>query len=218
MNKLYKFQVLTKLAEAKFLPIFSHEDPQIACEVGLACARGGAGVFELTNRSSTTPQAFSLLKQELDKSKSAMVLGIGSIVEPASAAAYINLGAAFVVAPNFNPEVAKVCNRRGVAYIPGCFTPTEVNQAQEAGCEVIKYFPADSKIGPQFIKSLRGPCPWTAVVATGGIEPTKEGMDPWFKAGCIALGLGSQFIKAEYIEKKDYKALETKVKEVVSFL
>lgn len=218
MKQLPRYAVYAQLVAARFLPIFSHEQAEVAVQVGLACARGGASVFELTNRNASSLQAFQLLKSELEKLKSPLILGIGSIVEPGSAVQFINAGAQFVVSPSFNPEVAKLCNRRKIAYIPGCLTPSEIGVAEESGCELVKYFPASAEVGPEFIKALRGPCPWTSIVATGGIQPSKDGLKRWFDAGAAVVGLGSQLLEKVAIDRGDYAAVEAKVREVAGFV
>ena len=145
-----------------------------------------------------------------------MALGVGSIVEPATAALYMQLGADFVVGPLFNPEVAKICNRRGVPYVPGCGSISEIGFAQEAGCDVCKLFPGDV-LGPKMVKSLLAPMPWSKIMVTGGVEPTEENLSSWFKAGVFAVGMGSKLFPKETIAAANWNVITDKCKEALSF-
>ena len=109
-----------------------------------------------------------------------------SIVDPATAALFIQLGANFVVGPLFNPEIAKICNRRLIPYTPGCGSVSEIGFAQETGCDLCKIFPAGNVGGPSFVKNIKAPMPWTLIMATGAVEPTEENLSAWFKAGVTA--------------------------------
>jgi 2-dehydro-3-deoxyphosphogluconate aldolase/(4S)-4-hydroxy-2-oxoglutarate aldolase len=135
-----------------------------------------------------------------------MILGVGSIVDPATAAIYLQLGANFVVGPMFNPEIAKVCNRRLVPYSPGCGTVSEINAAQECGCDVCKIFPGDV-LGTAFVKGIKAPMPWSQIMVTGGVKPTVENLSGWFKAGVTCVGMGSNLFPKEVIAAKDWNAI-----------
>ena len=112
-----------------------------------------------------------------------MALGVGSVTDAPTAASYLNCGADFVVGPCFVEEVARLCNRRVVPYVPGCGTVAEIVAAQEAGCNLVKLFPAGCAGGPSFVKSVRGPLPRVQIMATGAVEPTEESLRAWFEAG-----------------------------------
>ncbi|MCH5214437.1 MAG: bifunctional 4-hydroxy-2-oxoglutarate aldolase/2-dehydro-3-deoxy-phosphogluconate aldolase, partial [Muribaculaceae bacterium] len=122
--------------------------------------------------------------------------------------------ACFVVGPLFNPEVARVCNRRQVVYIPGCGTVSEVGAAQEAGCEVVKVFPGDV-LGPKFVKGLLAPMPWTKIMVTGGVEPTEENLKSWFGAGAFAVGMGSKLFPKEKVAAADWQYIADKCREAL---
>ena len=124
-----------------------------------------------------------------------MILGIGSVFDAGTAAQYLNLGASFVVSPSLVADVATVCNRRKVAYMPGCATPAEVMRAEELGVEIVKVFPSRS-VGPTFVSDLLAPCPWSRLMPTGGIAPDRESLAAWLDAGAACLGLGSQLAPA----------------------
>ena len=140
-----------------------------------------------------------------------MVMGVGSITDAASASLYMALGANFIVTPVFRKDIAVVCNRRKVLWSPGCGSLTEIAQAEEMGCEIVKLFPGDS-FGAKFIKNIRGPQPWTNIMPTGGVSPDEENLREWFDAGATCVGMGSQLITKDILNQKDFKKLEQKVK------
>ena len=108
-------------------------------------------------------------------------MGVGSVVDAGTASLYIQLGANFIVSPILNPEMAKVCNRRKVLWVPGCGSVSEISYAEELGAEIVKIFPGSSVGGPDFVRAIKGPCPWTSMMPTGGVEPTVENLREWFE-------------------------------------
>ena len=107
---------------------------------------------------------------------------------------YIQLGAKFIVSPLLNEEMARVCNRRKVLWMPGCATASEINRAEELGAEVVKLFPGPTVGGAKFLKAYLGPCPWSNIMPSGGVSPTRENLTEWFEAGAFCVGMGSQLI------------------------
>ena len=146
-----------------------------------------------------------------------MILGIGSIVDAGTASLFLQLGANFVVGPLLNPDIFKVCNRRQVAYIPGCGSVSEVGYAQELGAEVVKVFPGDV-VGAGFVKGLKAPMPWSNVMVTGGVTPTEENLTKWFSAGVTAVGMGSNLFPKEVIAAKDWGKITEMCKEALAII
>jgi 2-dehydro-3-deoxyphosphogluconate aldolase/(4S)-4-hydroxy-2-oxoglutarate aldolase len=140
------------------------------------------------------------------------------VIDPGTAALFIDSGANFVVGPTLNPEVARACNRRKISYSPGCGSATEIMQAEELGVEIVKIFPGDSVGGPGFVKSIRGPMPWTRIMPTGGVETTQESIKTWFKAGVAAVGIGSNLIRKEWVKGGDFASIEQKTAEVIHWI
>ena len=147
-----------------------------------------------------------------------MVLGVGSVVDAPTAALYIQLGANFVVGPMFNAEVAKLCNRRCVPYTPGCGSVTEIGTAQEAGCDLVKIFPAGNVGGPSFVKNVLAPMPWSMIMATGAVEPERDNLTAWFKAGVTVVGMGSKLFPKEVIAAGDWNAIAAKCREALDII
>ncbi len=188
------------------VPVFYHSDAEIAKNVLKACYDGGVRVFEFTNRGDFAQEVFGELVKYANKELPGMIVGVGSIVDPGTAAMYLQLGANFVVGPLFNPAIAPVCNRRLVPYCPGCGSVTEVGAAQEAGCDICKVFPGDV-LGPAFVKGLRAPMPWSKIMVTGGVKPTKENLSGWFSAGVTCVGMGSNLFPKEAIQAKEWSKI-----------
>jgi 2-dehydro-3-deoxyphosphogluconate aldolase/(4S)-4-hydroxy-2-oxoglutarate aldolase len=218
MAKFSRMDVLNNVIETGLVPIFYHADADVTRKVVAACVEGGVRGVEFTNRGDSALNVFSDVIQYFGKGDSRVILGAGTIVDAPTAAAYLNLGANFVVAPSFNPEVAKVCNRRKVAYMPGCATVTEINNAEEYGVEIVKVFPGDSAGGPSFVKTVLGPCPWSRMMITGGVEANEASVTAWFKAGVTAIGIGSDLIRKEYLAAGNYDAISERVAQVLGWI
>ncbi len=216
MARYDKLSVLNKLAAAPMVPVFYNSDPEVTKAVIKACYEGGVRLFEFTNRGDYAHEVFAEVWKFVKTECPDLSLGVGSVVEPATASLYMQLGADFVVGPLFNPEVSKVCNRRGVPYIPGCGSVSEVGFAQETGCDVCKIFPGDV-LGPKLVKGLLAPMPWSKLMVTGGVEPTEENLSGWFKAGVFAVGMGSKLFPKEVLAKKDWAWISAKCREALSY-
>lgn len=217
MAKYDKMSVMGKMAATRMVPVFYHRDPEIAKNVLKACYDGGVRCFEFTNRGDFAHEIFNILVKYASRECPDMALGVGSVVEPATASLYMQMGACFVVGPLFNPEVARVCNRRQVPYIPGCGTVSEVGAAQEMGCEVCKVFPGDV-LGPKFVKGLLAPMPWSRLMVTGGVEPTGENLSQWFKAGAFCVGMGSKLFPSDAIDAGNFGAITAKCREALTLI
>ena len=217
MAKFMKHEVVGKMLELGLVPVFYNGDIEVAKKIVQACADGGSKVAEFTNRGDFAYQVFSELAKWCNEEFDDVILGVGSVIDPATAALYINNGANFVVGPVFNPEIAKVCNRRKVPYSPGCGSPSEISQAEEMGCDIVKVFPG-SRLKPGFIKSMLGPCPWVKLMPTGGVNATRESVSEWIKAGAACLGIGSRLIVKDLVKAGDFEAIAKKVEQVLSWI
>lgn len=215
MSRFDKQAVMAKIAQAPMVPVFYHKDLDTAKAVVKACYAGGVRAFEFTNRGDFAHEVFGPLVKWAAEECPDLALGVGSIVDPATAALYMQLGACFVVGPLFNPEVARVCNRRQVPYTPGCGSISEVGFAQEAGCELCKVFPGDV-LGPKFVKGLLAPMPWSKLMVTGGVEPTEENLTAWFKAGVFCVGMGSKLFPKDRIAAADWNYITEKCREALA--
>ena len=210
-----RLTVLTALQTQGIAPVFYHPDAEVCLNVIRACARGGAPVVEFTNRGDFACDLFGEINRELSRTDPDIILGIGSVVDAGTASLYLNRGARFVVSPCLVPDVAKVCNRRRVAYFPGCGSVTDIGEAHELGCEIVKLFPGASVGGPDFVKAVLGPMPWTKIMPTGGVDPDEASIAKWFGSGIVAAGMGSKLITDAAIQAKDWAGIEAKVRQTV---
>jgi len=218
MARFSRLEVYNAMLSSGLVPIFYHGDTRVAESVVSACLEGGTQVMELTNRGDHALKVFAHLSEYLESIQSPVVLGVGSIVDAPTAAIFIAHGANFVVSPNFNPEVAKLCNRRMIPYLPGCATVSEISNAQEMGVEIAKIFPGETIGGPAFIKALMGPIPWTRIMVTGGVEPNREDITRWMKAGAACLGMGSNLVRKDWVSAGNYEAICDNVRNVLQWI
>jgi 2-dehydro-3-deoxyphosphogluconate aldolase/(4S)-4-hydroxy-2-oxoglutarate aldolase len=183
-----------------------------------ACSAGGASVVEFTNRGDFAPEVFKQLSQYFGETSPEIILGVGSVIDEPTAALYIAYGANFVVGPLLNDAIARLCNRRKVAYIPGCGSVSEISYAEELGAEIVKIFPGDSVGGPDFVKAVLGPCPWTRIMPTGGVDATEESIKAWFEAGVVCVGIGSKLIRKDLVAAGNWADITALVHQVVDWI
>lgn len=213
-----RMAVLSAIMEQGVIPVFYHPDVEVCRKVIQACANGGAKCIEFTNRGDFASHVFYEVTRHFAKADPSVIMGVGSVVDAPTAGIYMANGAKFVVGPVLNPDVAKVCNRRKIPYSPGCGSASEIGFAEELGCEIVKVFPGSSVGGPDFVKSVLGPCPWTRIMPTGGVEPTEESLRKWFGAGIVAAGIGSNLITKVLLDANDYAGIEKRVAETVQLI
>lgn len=213
-----RLQVLSAMIDQGVIPVFQHPDPEVCIGAIQACANGGAKCIEFTNRGDFAPAVFAEVARHFAKADPSVIMGVGSIVDAPTAALFLAYGANFVVGPATNAEVARLCNRRMVAYSPGCATATEISDAQELGCEIIKVFPGGSVGGPEFVKAVLGPMPWTKIMPTGGITASEDSLRAWFDAGIVACGMGSGLVPGDLLAAGDYDGIEQRVRATVTLI
>lgn len=218
MARFKRLQVLTKMEQLGLVPVFYHPDGETARQIVAACHAGGALCVEMTNRGDHAIDVFKELELYCRTSLPEVILGVGSVVDAPTAALYIAHGANFVVGPVLDEEAALVCNKRKVAYMPGCGSASEIHRAEALGVEICKIFPGAQVGGPDFIKAVKGPCPWTSIMPTGGVSPTVESLTAWFGAGASCAGIGSKLITKEIVRDKNFQALTAKVREVLQII
>jgi 2-dehydro-3-deoxyphosphogluconate aldolase/(4S)-4-hydroxy-2-oxoglutarate aldolase len=218
MARFRRLEVLNEILRIGLVPVFHRSDVDIARRIVAACAEGGARVVEFTNRGDNAYRVFSELVAHFAQADPDVILGVGSVVDPAMAALYIASGANLVVGPVLNPEVARVCNRHKVAYVPGCATPSEISAAEELGVEIVKLFPGKLLGGPDFVKAILGPMPWTRLMPTGGVTPDKESIAAWFEAGVAAVGMGSRLIGRDLATDEDFERLTHQVAQMIDWI
>lgn len=199
MAKYSRIEVALAMKETGIVPVFYHSDIDLCKKVVKACYDGGVRVFEFTNRGDFAHEVFAELNKYCLAELPGMMLGIGSILDGATTALYLQLGANFIVSPVVDEEMAKICNRRKVSWSPGCGSVTEIVKAHELGSEVVKIFPGSQVGGPSFVSAVKGPMSYASIMPTGGVEPTEDNMKKWFEAGVHCVGMGSQLITKDML-------------------
>lgn len=217
MAKYSRIEVAQKMAEQGMVPLFYHADIELGKQVLKACYDGGARLLEFTNRGDFAHEVFAELNKYALKELPGMMLGVGSVTDAGTAGLFMQLGANFIVTPVLREDIAIVCNRKKVLWSPGCGSLTEIARAEELGAEIVKLFPGGI-YGPNFIKDIKGPQPWTSIMPTGGVEPTETNLKAWFDAGVTCVGMGSKLISNDILKSKDFATLQGRVKSALALI
>jgi len=175
-----------------------------------ALAEGGVRAIEVT---MTVPGAVALIAELAKSLPPGIVLGAGTVIDPATARAVIDAGARFIVSPVFRRDVVNLCLERGIVSAPGCFSPTEILDAHDMGADVVKVFPATA-LGPQYIKDLRAPMPQLRLMPTGGV--TLDNAGDWIRAGAVAVGVGSALVDTKAIDEGRLDVIAANARRIVS--
>lgn len=197
---------LKAITDQGLLPLFFYEDAEVSLDIIRTLYKSGIRVLEYTNRGKAALENFKYLIQGVDAEMPDLHLGIGTIKNTSEAQAFLDAGAHFIVAPVVDLEVAKMTHDAGLLWVPGCFSPTEINLAHQNGAGLIKLFPANL-LGPSYLSSIKELFQGQLFIPTGGVEIEATNMSNWFKAGVCAVGMGSKLISKEILETKNYNEL-----------
>jgi 2-dehydro-3-deoxyphosphogluconate aldolase/(4S)-4-hydroxy-2-oxoglutarate aldolase len=208
--------IVAKIKELGLVPLFTHDDVAISKKVIEAAYRGGVRVFEFTNRRKNSFEVFVAMLDYCKKFPDLM-LGIGTVMDAATTQRFIDAGAHFIISPILKLEMAEVCNRNNILWMPGCATLTEIVTARDHGAEVIKVFPG-SVLGPGFVFSIMPVVPGLKLMITGGVEPNEKNLTAWFKAGAMSVGMGSQLFTKDILDNQDWKGLEESVRSILQII
>lgn len=214
MAQYSRLEVIRVMQETGMVPLFYHPDPELGKKIIKACYDGGARLLEFTARGDYAYEVFAELNKYALRELPGMILGVGSITDGPAASMYMQMGANFIVTPSLREDIAIICNRRKVLWSTGCGSLTEINRAEELGCEIVKLFPG-STYGPDFVKAIKGPQPWTSVMPTGGVSKAEDNLRAWFDAGVTCVGMGSKLISKDILAKNDFALLEQLVRKTL---
>ena len=217
MAKFSRLEVVTKMMETGMVPLFYHSDVEVAKKTLKACYQGGARLLEFTSRGDFAYQIFDQLNKYVLTELPDMIMGVGSVTDASAASLYMQLGANFIVTPVLREDIAIVCNRRKILWSAGCGSLTEISKAEELGGEIVKLFPG-STYGPEFVKAVKGPQPWTSIMPTGGVSTEEDNLKAWFESGVVCVGMGSKLISNEILANEDYNGLQKKVKNTLELI
>jgi 2-dehydro-3-deoxyphosphogluconate aldolase/(4S)-4-hydroxy-2-oxoglutarate aldolase len=218
MAQYTRIEVAIEMKNSGIIPVFYHKDLEVCKKIVTACYQAGARVFEFTNRGDFAHETFGELNKYVTANLPGMILGVGSVIDAGTTSLYLQLGSNFIVSPILNPEMARVCNRRKVAWAPGCGSLTEISYAEELGAEVVKIFPGSEVGGPSFVKAIKGPFPWTSIMPTGGVSPTRENLTEWFDAGVHCVGIGSKIFTKKADGSYDYDQVTKVLKNAIQIV
>lgn len=217
MARFTRIEVAQKMEEQGMVPLFYNDNIELSKKILKACYDGGARLIEFTNRGDYAHEVFAELNKYCETDLPEMIMGVGSVTDAGAASLYMQLGANFVVTPVMREDIAIACNRKKVLWSPGCGSLGEICRAEELGCEIVKLFPGGT-YGPGFVKAIRGPQPWTKIMPTGGVSPTRENLEGWFDAGVTCVGMGSKLISNDIINGEEYDKLRTAVSDALSLI
>ncbi|MEM6966357.1 MAG: bifunctional 4-hydroxy-2-oxoglutarate aldolase/2-dehydro-3-deoxy-phosphogluconate aldolase [Bacteroidota bacterium] len=215
MARFTRIEVALKMKEQGMVPLFYHGDIEVAKRLLQAIYSGGARLLEFTNRGDYAHEVFAALYKYAQKEMPDLMMGVGSVTDAGTASLYMQLGANFIVTPVLREDIAIVCNRKKVLWSPGCGSLTEIAKAEELGCEIVKLFPG-SVYGPNFIKSIIAPQPWTHIMPTGGVSTDFENLKGWFQAGAYCVGMGSKLMAKHTSGAFDFEKIESLTVKVLS--
>lgn len=217
MAQFSRIEVANTMKATGMVPLFFHSDIEISKKVAKACYDGGARLLEFTARGDFAHEIFADLVKYAIAEMPGMILGVGSVTDAGTASLYMQLGANFVVTPVLREDIALVCNRRKVLWAPGCGSLSEIARAEELGCEIVKLFPGGI-YGPEFVKAIKGPQPWTSVMPTGGVSPDEKNLTAWFKAGVTCVGMGSKLMVKDKNGNFDYAGIRALTKTAIQII
>ncbi len=217
MAQFTRYEVLTEIYKSSMIPLFYNDDIEISKKIVQACYQGGARLLEFTHRGDFAHEVFRELISFANHSLPGMILGVGSVSDAASASYYLMNGANFIVTPVYREDIAILCNRRKILWSPGCGSLTEITKAEEMGADLVKLFPGNI-YGPEFVKAVKGPQPWTHIMPTGGVTTEETNLKSWFDAGVSCVGLGSKLITKEIIDNQAYEELAKRVEKTLQLI
>jgi 2-dehydro-3-deoxyphosphogluconate aldolase/(4S)-4-hydroxy-2-oxoglutarate aldolase len=202
--------LVAEIERAGIVAVIRMKDADKVRSVIDALAEGGIRALEIT---MTVPGAVELIRQLAPTLPPGFIFGAGTVLDADTVHKVVDAGARFVVSPVFRREVIDACQRRDVAAMPGCLTPTEILDAWDAGADVVKVFPATT-FGPGYLRDVRAPLPHVKLMPTGGV--TVENAGDWIRAGAVAVGVGSSLLDTKAIADGDYGVLRSKAERMIA--
>jgi len=209
--------VIRQVKQQKILPLFYHSDVTVCVEVAKALYTSGIRIIEFTNRGQFALENFEAIVAERNESMPDLALAAGTIRSAHDARAFARAGADFLISPFFDASIHNAALALNKPWIPGCMTPSEIHNAEMAGCTFIKLFPGHV-LGPSFVTTLKELFPNVEFMITGGVEPTKNGLESWFQSGASAVGIGSKLLPQKLLDSKDYRTIEKETRSLLQLL
>ncbi len=209
MSKELREGIVRQIADGGVVAVIRLQDGSKLRAVVNALARGGITALEVT---MTVPRAIELIAEIAPSLPPGFLLGAGTVVDPDTARAAVKAGARYIVSPVFRPAVVEAAHAAGAAAMPGCFSPTEILAAWDAGADVVKVFPATA-LGPAYFKDLKGPMPHVRLMPTGGVS--LENAAEWVRAGAVAVGVGGALVDPRLVAAGDFAGITERARRFV---
>lgn len=209
MSKELRDGIVRQIADGGVVAVIRLQDGSKLRAVVNAVARGGITALEVT---MTVPRAIDLIAEIAPSLPPGFLLGAGTVVDPETATAAVRAGARYIVSPVFRPAVVEAAHAAGAAAMPGCFSPTEILAAWDAGADVVKVFPATA-LGPAYFKDLKGPMPQVRLMPTGGVS--LENAAEWIRAGAVAVGVGGALVDPKLVAAGDFAGITERARRFV---
>lgn len=209
-----KTQILELIPEQGILPLYFYKDTDVSISVLRALYSAGIRTVEYTNRGEAALKNFKEMRKVCDTDLKGMFLGIGTIKNAASAKAFIDAGADYLISPGLVEDAIQVADEHGILWVPGCMTPTEIIRAEQLGAKMIKLFPGNL-LGPAFMSAIKELFPGLLFMPTGGVDVDRDNLSGWFKSGVCAVGMGSKLITKAVLENRAYEELTRQTQQVM---
>jgi len=206
---LTRAEIVTRIQATGVVAVIRLTDAAVGRDVAQALVDGGVTALEVT---MTVPRAVALIEELSGVLPENCLIGAGTVLNAATAVDVMRAGARFVVGPVLRRDVIAACRERDVPVMPGCFSPTEILEAWDAGADIVKVFPATS-LGPSFFKDMRGPLPHVKLMPTGGV--TRENAGDWIRAGAVAIGVGTALVDATAVAQRRFSDITAAAKHFV---
>jgi 2-dehydro-3-deoxyphosphogluconate aldolase/(4S)-4-hydroxy-2-oxoglutarate aldolase len=210
-------QVIGAIVTQGLLPLYFNQDLNKSLAILRSLYKAGIKVVEYTNRGEAAFENFKHLISVRNLEMNDLIIGVGTIKNMQQALHFLEAGADFLVSPGYLPDVASYCVSKDIMFGPGCMTPTEIIEAENAGIKFIKLFPGDL-LGVGFLKGIKEIFPHLVFMPTGGVDATEESIASWFEAGASAVGMGGKLVSKLLMEADNTKAIEEKAKEVLTLI
>jgi len=204
-----KEQTLARMAESGVVAVIRAPSVDVLIPLTEALIAGGVLSIEVT---MSTPKAIHGIEMLADKFGDKAIVGVGTIIDPATAADAMRAGARFVVSPITDAKIIETVIRQGNVMIPGAYTPTEIINAWTLGGDVIKVFPSTA-LGPQYFKDILAPLPQLKLTPTGGVDI--KNVAQWIQAGAVCVGVGSALVTKDAMTNRDWAGITTASKAFV---
>ncbi len=212
-----KDSIIQLITEQGVLPLFFHQDPEVCKNVFRSLYAAGIRTIEFTNRGAAALENFKVLRELCNQELPGMILGVGTIKTRKDAENFIEAGTDYIVSPGLVEEVVQTANENQLLWLPGCMTPSEIIQAENWGAKTIKLFPGNM-LGPSFLKAVKAVFPDLLFMPTGGVTAERENLENWFNAGVWAVGMGSQLIRKDLLEARDYEKIKENTLKTVALI